>query len=174
MKYDYCADPRLGEALRYWERKRGDRLMPRRCDIDPTEIPHLLAHVQLVEVVDRGARFRYRLVGTAVADTFGQDYTGKFLDEQFSGPRREFIEKVYRTVLDTRRPVFLRNDYRTATGLPIVASRIFMPLSDSGEQVNIILVACKFESPRGAIAGTLGSAALDGIRYFLEVVEPAS
>lgn len=170
---DYRADPILGEALRYWHGKRGGRLMPARRDIDPTEIPRLLAHLQMIDVIDRGARFRYRLVGTAIVETFGQDYTGRFVDEQFLGARGDFIQKIYRTVCDERRPVFLRNDYRTAKGLSIVAVRLFLPLSQDGEQVSIIVGACRFELPRGALAGTWGSATLDGTRYHLEVVDPA-
>ena len=48
----------------YWERKRGDRLMPARRDIDPTEfVPHLPG-IMLVDVVADERRYVYRLVGT--------------------------------------------------------------------------------------------------------------
>lgn len=170
---DYRADPILGEALRYWQRKRGHRPMPSRRDIDPTEIPRLLAHLQLIEVIDRGARFKYRLVGTAIVDSFGQDYTGRFVDEQFPGARGDFIQKVYRAVCETRRPVFLRNDYKTARDLPIVAMRLFLPLSQDSQQVDIVMGACRFDFARGAAAGTWGSATLDGTRYHMEIVDPA-
>ena len=65
--YDFHSDAFLREALDYWRRKRGDRTMPQRRDIDPAELPFwLLPHVQLVDVAEDGRRFRHRLVGTAI------------------------------------------------------------------------------------------------------------
>jgi hypothetical protein len=79
MSYNYRDDPVLGPVLAYGVRKRGFRSMPRKCDIDATEIPpRLLPNLQLIDVIDGGARFRYRLVGTASVEAFGDDYTGKY------------------------------------------------------------------------------------------------
>ena len=49
----------------YWTARCGARLMPRRADIDPVDIPLLLPHLLLLET-DEQKRFRYRLVGTAI------------------------------------------------------------------------------------------------------------
>lgn len=62
---------RLRELLEYWRSKRGSRLMPARADIDPIEIPTLLPIIGLVDVLDGGARFRFRLLGTEVVDAAG-------------------------------------------------------------------------------------------------------
>ena len=40
VTYDIQNDAVLGPAFDYWQTKRGRRAMPRRQDIDPTEIPH--------------------------------------------------------------------------------------------------------------------------------------
>lgn len=170
MAYDFRADPILGNALSYWERKRGDRRIPSRRDIDPTEIPRLLSHVQMIDVIDRGARFRYRLVGTALVEAFGQDYTGRFADELFSGVRRDFVHKIYRTVCDERCPVFLHNVYWTVKDLSLVGMRLFLPLSTDGEEVSIILSACRIELSSGA-AGVWGTAIFDTARYHMEIVD---
>src|ERR1051325_6866611 len=71
MRYNYQSDPVLGPVLRYWFDKRGARLMPSRRDIDPVEIePRLLPNLQITELVDGGARFRYRLAGTAIVEAY--------------------------------------------------------------------------------------------------------
>ena len=44
---DAPRDPSLQTLLAYWYRKRGDRLMPSRADIDPSEFPKLLPNVML-------------------------------------------------------------------------------------------------------------------------------
>ena len=75
------ADVRLRALFGYWREKRGDGTMPARADLDPLEIPTLLPIVGLVDVLDGGARFRYRLVGTEIVDVDGHDATGRFLDE---------------------------------------------------------------------------------------------
>lgn len=69
------AEPRPAEALADWHRRRGDRKMPRRADIDPTEITTVLPHLRLIDVLEGGARYRYRLVGAPSpppADRHGQ------------------------------------------------------------------------------------------------------
>jgi hypothetical protein len=145
MAYAYREDPVLGPALTYWTRKRGRRKMPRKSDIDPTEIPPLvLPHLQIIEVREGGTRFRYRLVGSASVEAYGLDYTGRYIDEMASGDRLEFILRVYRTVCDLKAPVFVHNRYQTRFRSEIVANRIYMPLSSDDDVVHFILGALQF------------------------------
>ncbi len=60
--------------------------MPRRTDIDPVDIPHLLPHIMLLAVDRDGPpRFRVQLVGSAVigyrANLADANPTGRWLDE---------------------------------------------------------------------------------------------
>ena len=60
--------------------------MARRADIDPTDIPKLLPHVMLVEVLASSRyRYRYRLIGTENAEAHGMNATGRYLDEVLPG-----------------------------------------------------------------------------------------
>lgn len=62
----------------YWLNKCGSRLMPRRSDIDPTEIPpQLLPGISIVDVVSDDRRYVYRLMGTAEVQARGFDPTGR-------------------------------------------------------------------------------------------------
>jgi len=61
--------PLLATLYRYWHGKVQGRDMPRRADIDPTEIPGAIwPHTMILEVVrqDGALRFRYRRVGHSV------------------------------------------------------------------------------------------------------------
>ena len=44
----------LRDVHAYWERKRGDRRMPARDDLDPLDFPALLPNVILVDEIDFG------------------------------------------------------------------------------------------------------------------------
>jgi len=159
MTFDFRADPILGDALAYWRKKRGARSMPRRRDIDPVDIPTLLPNLQLIETVS-GGRFRYRLIGTALVEAFGGDYTGQYPDVLFDGPRARITE-VYSAVRDAKQPLFLRSRYLTTKNVDLIANRLYMPLSEDDSQVNMILGILTFDfGTITAVAGAWGSARL--------------
>jgi hypothetical protein len=153
MTNSYRDDPVLGPALAYWTEKRGTRLMPSRRDIDPVEIPRkILPNFQIIDVVDGGARFRYRLIGTATVDAYGEDFTGRYPDEIFPADLRDFIHGIYRQVCAWRAPLFLSNRYITVKGFRLASRRIYMPLSDDNVDVRHILGVLRFEYDSSAAA----------------------
>ncbi|HUN47384.1 MAG TPA: PAS domain-containing protein [Stellaceae bacterium] len=168
MEYDYRADPILAETLAYWRRQRGERAMPSRRDIDPIEIPKLLPHLQLVEVI--GARFRYRLIGTALAQAFGRDYTGAYPEEVSSAARAEAVCRIYRLVQEKRRPVFLRSSYVGAKNVDLIVNRLYLPLADDDRAVNMILGSLTFEFLQ-PLADAWGSAERALFETAIEVIE---
>ena len=144
--------------------------MPARRDFDPAAVPALLPHLQLIDIVD--GRFRYRLVGTALVDAFGRDYTGQYPDELFEGPRAQMISDVFERVRQARRPMFLRSRYVTARNIDLIADRLYLPLSGDGRDVDMILGALAFASPAPEpVAGAWGSARLTSAGAQLEVVD---
>jgi hypothetical protein len=146
MTYNYRDDPILGPALSYWVQKRGGRSVPRKRDIDPIEVPRsVLPNLQVIDVIDGGARFRYRLIGTATVEAYGEDFTGRYPDEMFPPELRDFIHAVYRQVCSERAPVFLSNRYVTARGFELASKRIYMPLCDGNDAVSHILGVLRFE-----------------------------
>jgi len=168
--YNYRADLILGAVLAYWRRKRQARAMPSRGDIDPIEIPKLLPNLQLIDRV--GAQFRYRLVGTALVEAFGKDFTGQYLEDFADRQRSEFIGKVFASVWSARRPAFLSSQYVTTKSVSLIANRLYLPLSDDDREVNMILGAMTFESGATSLAGEWGSAQLASSEPEIEVVDP--
>jgi hypothetical protein len=144
--------------------------MPARRDIDPTDIPQLLPHIQLIEAI--GDRFRYRLVGTALVDAFGADYTGRFPEDLFTDRRAETINAAFKTVQIAKRPTFLRLQYVTTTSLDLVANRLYLPLSNDGSEVNMILGILTFDfGGFGRIAGAWRSAQLASSEADVAILE---
>jgi len=160
MNQPYARDPILSGTLAYWERQRGGRAMPRRADLNPADIPRLLPNLRLTEVIDGGARFRYRLVGTAIVTAYGREHTGRFLHDVLSGERRSFVEGLYRMVCAGKRPVYARTYYIGPWELPVLTSRVMVPLSENDADVNLVMTAISFDGNGGAL--TIGLAgALD-------------
>jgi hypothetical protein len=146
MTYNYRDDSMLGSVLAYWLEKRGTRSMPCRRDIDPTEISReLLPNLQIIDVIGGGERFRYRLAGTNLVDAYGEEFTGKYSDELFCGERLRFMHEMYRGVCISKAPLFARNKYKSPRHIEFSAYRIYMPLSDDGDNVHHIFGVLRLE-----------------------------
>ena len=107
----YIASPRHLPSIKqlhdYWTLCRGDRLMPRRADIDPADIPHLLPNIYLVDIEHAPFRVRYRVVGTEVARIVGEDFSHRWLDETGWGEASIALNRLlYERVAESRAPLF--------------------------------------------------------------------
>jgi hypothetical protein len=135
-------DARLDEAYAYWHGKRVGRKMPKRADIDPTEIVRLLPDVMLVDRLDQG-RYRYRLIGTANTQAHGVNATGRYLDEVLPGPDYRAHELgLYDECARTARALYSEClFFPPGRKEPECHTKVlFMPLSADGEMVNMIFV----------------------------------
>ena len=139
-------DAHLRKALAYWQRKCGERHMPRRTDIDPVEMPDLLPYVRLVDVVAPG-QYRYRVVGTELEQMHGGlKFAGRFVHEALPPPLADQVIPVYDQCVRERRPVFLENTFLTPDKERVARhSRVlFLPLSEDDETVSMVLVVQHF------------------------------
>ena len=135
-------DARLQLVYDYWCRIAAGRPMPRRRDLDPTDIPKLLPHVMLVDV--EAGRYRYRLIGTANAQEHGINATGRYVDEVLKGPEyRAHALRLYDECAHKRRPVYSESLFMTPAGGAVErhTKALFLPLSEDGATVSQIVVA---------------------------------
>ena len=169
---DYRNDPILGTALDYWEEARGARFAPRRADIQPTRFRAQLRHMQFIDVVDEGGsalRFRYRMMGTKLVENFGSEFAGKFVEELFDKDKCGVLNKLYASVCDARRPLFVHCKYRAIKGLEFSSDRLYFPLSEDGEAVTMIMAVLLFHSPYD-FAGEWAEAEIDSDSIRVEAV----
>jgi hypothetical protein len=141
-------EPPLVAAMRaYWTRKRGERALPRRQDIVPAEIKEWLPSVLLVDAIEGGADFRYRLVGLRLHQFFPTVPTGKLMTEALTPFGKDTIEitlKTYRSVMTLREPLRIKGDGAWYGQEPKYFEAILTPLSDDGVNVNMIFGAFDF------------------------------
>jgi hypothetical protein len=130
---------RVRDIYYYWDEKRAGRAMPRRSDLDPLEFPRLLPDIGLVDVVPDDRRYVYRLIGTNEALMRGRDPTGLAVKDAYFGTSVQSVYLNYDKVVRERQPVIDRDPSRTSDDRYICHETIFLPLSDDGERVNMVL-----------------------------------
>ena len=133
------------EFYEYWQRKGAGRAMPARADIEPLEIPRLLPNVFLMDVVAGSPqRFRFRLVGTRIAELEGE-MTNRFLDELVpraagTAMARHYEEtaagriSVRRETLHWREREYINYDV------------LLLPLSSDGETVDMLFGLARYHA----------------------------
>ena len=132
----------------YWNRKRGDREMPSRGDIVPSEFRQYLNWVLLADVLPEMKDFRYRLVGGLVADYFKVTGTNMTLREVFT-PFGEAIMKttlfIYRKAASGHVPVRVVGQAKWDGGGLEAYETVYLPLSDDGKNTNMIFSGFVFD-----------------------------
>jgi hypothetical protein len=154
-------NPTLAFLRDYWEQKRGGRALPSRADIKPSELKHHLGWIVIVDVLPGAADFRYRLVGSLITEYFGIEATGKTVREVWAPNGEGGVEgslAVFRYVVEKK--VVLRafgdDDWNTI-GLENFDC-LYLPLSNDGERVNVILHAFVFDRPEVLLARQIARA----------------
>ena len=100
------AASQLRFLLRYWLDLAATPPMPPASAIDAVEMRAALGYIMLVDVVDGGRDFRYRLFGSTIAAVSGFDMTGKLVTSHPASPYVvEFALAVYRAVLARGEPL---------------------------------------------------------------------
>lgn len=125
------------EFYEYWLGKAAGRPLPARADIDPLEIPQLLADIFLMDVVPGPPRrFRFRLVGTHITELEGE-MTGKFLDEFVPGSPGTPMARHYDEAVAGH--IYLRHEtlYWRERG-HVSYDVLLLPLSGDGRAVDML------------------------------------
>jgi hypothetical protein len=128
----------LADLYAYWLDRAAGRPMLSRADIDVFEMKRWLGYLMLVEVIEGGADFRYRLYGSNVALLFGRDLTGQTTGS-LSVHARDVVAAEYRKVVETRQPHYVRHRRSLVRGKGEIA-KLILPLGD-GRDVHMLLAA---------------------------------
>jgi hypothetical protein len=126
-------------VLDYWHglRDAHGRVAPEL--IDPFALKPALGYILLIDVLEDGADFRYRLYGSEIARVAGFDMTGKRTSEMVTGSlASNFYIAGYRALLRRPEPLFTWHE------MPMQITinnwdRIVLPLSDAQGRITRIL-----------------------------------
>jgi len=139
LSEDFC-EP-LRAVLAYWKGLCVGAASPLQRQIDPTSIRQALGFVMLLDPVDEGRDFRYRLFGSSIARVSGFDMTGKMVSTH---PASLYSVEF---ALASTRACFLRNQplyterYPVGTEKTIRWPRLALPLNNEAGATSRILSA---------------------------------
>jgi|GEM_PF-612029 len=126
----------------YWSRLRVEQEPPQRDQIDPAEVVQALPFMMLVDVLDNGERFRFRLAGSDVAT--GVNPTGMILNDAVPpGAYHTHVISLYQTAAARKSALYTVSAYGDVTldgHAPPTVSRLFLPLSWRDDSANCLLV----------------------------------
>lgn len=138
-------DRRLKALYDYWLDRRGVRDVVLREHFDPADLPKLLKYLILADVGDGGRSIRYRVVGTEIVAAHGMDYTGLTVQELTTGPTLDYTYALYGAVVRNRLPVYSEGRFRWSEREYRLTRRLHLPLSRSGEAVDMVLAGQVFD-----------------------------
>jgi hypothetical protein len=128
------------ELYDYWLHCAGSRPMPARSDLDPLRsVPKLLPCIGLIDVARGLADAWFRLAGTRLHDIYGEEITGKRVDQIFSGPAADYWRRVHASVVERGLPCqgVVRGPMQGRDHVVLFWLRL--PLSEGGGRVDRIL-----------------------------------
>lgn len=133
--------PQLRFLLDYWSTLAANGALPTRRQIDPFAIRPALGYVMLIDVVEGGRDFRYRLYGSIIAWVSELDMTGRLMSAHPASIYvTEFALAANRAAVQRRLPIYTE---RT----PALAAkttrwqRLALPLIDDAGEVTCFLAA---------------------------------
>jgi hypothetical protein len=142
------SNPALVFLRDYWNQKRGARSMPSRADIKPAEMKQHLGWVVLVDALPGFDDFRYRTIGTRVSGYFAPNSTGRLVSEVFHDYGESVVKAMLAPYRKTARDQVILHAWGAADWIGkafLDFESLYLPLSDDGSTVNMVLGAVTFE-----------------------------
>jgi hypothetical protein len=125
---------KLASLLAIWRSVKGERPLPAREDFSARLLAKHLRDITFVERV--GARYRFRLFGSALAAMTG-DWTGKFLDEVVPEPFLASWVATYGTTLETGAPLRFVARFRASHLEHVMAETLTAPLAGDALLISV-------------------------------------
>jgi len=128
------------ELFRYWNTIRGKRELPRRDELEPSDIRTLLPNLFILER-DRNAGISFRLAGTQVCALFGQELRGRQFGMLWLGSQAAKTQRITGQVMTHRVPLVLSAKGRTADAREVDIETLLLPLASSEGESDRVLGA---------------------------------
>lgn len=145
-------EPRLARLYAYWQSRKGNRRFPTRRDLDPVDLRYILGHLMLLDVLRDPLRFRYRLHGAEITARVQYDLTGKFLDDIPDPDYRDYAVRRCEGLVASGEPLVIRRE-RALDGRLRPYEALWLPFSEDGVNVTMLLCALLYDELRSRIAG---------------------
>lgn len=143
-------NPILSFFQDYWNKKRADRSMPSRGEIVPGQLKKYLGWLCFVEALPEYEDFRFRLVGSRVAEYFLSDATGLTVKEAYAAAKAgrvatDSVLWIFRKTCSSRVPMRVTGGGGEWRGqfFPDYDA-LYLPLSENGVTSNMVMCSFTF------------------------------
>jgi hypothetical protein len=136
---EFVTSDKLTDILRVWNALSGERFAPRREEITPSKLRSLLPWTWVVDVIDDGRDFRFRVAGDRIVEYLGGRHAGRNLSELRGPAFFELMHDLFSYTVKYRRPIAhgpLRSSHPQRASFE--AEVLVLPLSEDGENVTAL------------------------------------
>lgn len=123
-----------------WLKHKGDQPMPQRKDMSAGALKDSTPFVYIIDILDDGEDYRFRFVGSAIAQSIGADITGKRLSDDPSH-RGAWRKDVYKLVYKRTAPTFAQVSLQDFDRGHIMTESVILPLADGDNKFSMLLCA---------------------------------
>lgn len=136
--YDQISSQILKRAYLYIISRQWGGRLPSRSRIDPLDMAKWLDHTELLDVINHGETFRYRIAGGEIERVFQSHMHGRRLEQVFTGEVLSFKLLMFRRCVENRVAILSNNTLEREGRSVLKYERILIPMSEDGINVDII------------------------------------
>ena len=122
----------------YWNEVRGERLAPRRFDIEPAQLGGVLSETFILEC-DDAKTATFRLAGTKVCDSFGREFRGTPFLELFAADDNDRLVQSMEDVRSHGSVLVMEAEARAPGHASVRFEIVLMPLVHTGTAISRLL-----------------------------------
>ena len=126
----------------HWLHAKVDGEMPRYRDMRPGQLKELTPFVYILNILDNGADFSVRFMGSAITQSIGADYTNAKISDSASHPSA-WRADVYREVMARKAPMVTAVDLGDFERDFTKTECILLPLANEAGQLAMIICAAE-------------------------------
>lgn len=122
----------------YWNDVRGERIAPRRFDIEPSRLSAVLPDTFMLERIARSI-YRFRLAGTRICDQFRSEFRGVDFLDGWTPEDAETVSRTLSMVSDQGGVAVLGLEARAISGRRVEYEVVILPLIHTEEAIDRFL-----------------------------------
>lgn len=130
-----CPHAAAQALLQWWQDQPRTGRWPDWARVTKPELKPWMGWIVLYDVLDDGADYRYRLVGSHIADRSGLDLTGKLVSETSYTTRHSAFLAQLERLQKGGEPAWINAVTTTARGFSAVHDRLCLPFANGGEEL---------------------------------------
>ena len=113
---------------------RSDYHIPDKADLDFLQYADMLGNIALVRFDHDPFRAKYLVVGGELVSLYGEELSGRYVDELYGKTEREEAMGVYLKICTDKKPLYSKRTYKTFFR-ELGYNRLVLPYTDGGKSI---------------------------------------